>query len=101
MDAQHFRWDAYQNNLQASLSHQMNEGRFCDVTLGCKEGIAMRAHRSILCANSGYFDAILSKVHPLTDTLIIMPDCHHKELKLIMDFMYNGEIVVEQVSEGM
>lgn len=101
MDSQYFRWDSYQNHLQASLSHQMSEGRHCDVTLACNEGIALRAHRSILCANSEYFDTILSKVHPATDTLIIMQDCQLRELRLIMDFMYNGEIIVEQVSERL
>ena len=36
---------------------------FADVTLAC-EGAAVKAHRIILCACSGYFSQLLRTIHP-------------------------------------
>lgn len=100
MDAalqQFLRWDSHQTHLQTMFTHQLEKGRFCDITLACQGGQTIRAHRSVLCACSGYFDSVLSNVTD-KETLVIMKDCRIDEIKLLIEFMYNGEICVEVVS---
>lgn len=97
---QNVRWDHHQSHLQAMLSSQLDQERFCDVTLACEGGQILKVHRSILCATSGYFDAVLSDTTVNKETLVIMKDSKFDEIKLIIDFVYHGEISVEQVSSN-
>lgn len=76
----------------------MDQGRFCDVKLACEGGQTLRAHRSVLCASSGYFDAVLSSDAAPKETIVIMKDCKLDDLQLLIEFIYKGEISVEQVS---
>lgn len=92
------RWDFHQSQLQTSFTHQLKQGRFCDLTIACDGGETLKAHRSILCACSGYFDSVLIDAGVGKDTLVILKDCDFREVSLIIEFMYNGEICVDQVS---
>lgn len=58
----------------------------------------MIAHRSVLCATSGYFDTVLNNVTSQKETLVVMRDYKYEDLKLLVEFMYNGQITVEQGS---
>lgn len=92
------RWDNHQTNLQTMFSHQLDQGRFCDVTLACQGGQTLKAHRAVLCAASGYFDTVLSNSNWDKEMLVIVKDIPKEELKLIIEFVYKGEISVQQVS---
>lgn len=96
---QWIRWDSHQNELQTQLLRLLGWGRFCDVTLACENGQSLKAHRAILCAASNYFDSVLSNLNPDKETLIVMKDCNYDDMKLLIEFMYKGEIIVDQVSE--
>lgn len=98
MKAQHLRWDYHQSHLQSMFSLQMEKGRFCDLTLACQGGQTLKVHRSVLCATSGYFDAILSSDAAPKETIVIMKDCKIDDVQLLIEFIYKGEISVEQVS---
>lgn len=91
------RWNQHQTNLQAMFSHQLNQGRFCDVLLAGDDGQTLRAHRNVLCANSEYFDRCLKNINVNTDTLIIVKDCQQDDIRLIIEFMYNGIVNVDVV----
>lgn len=78
---------------------QLKNGRFCDITLVCDNGQMLRAHRSVLCACSTYFDNILSKSTAEKETIVIMRECKFAELKLLLEYMYNGVISVDKVSK--
>lgn len=84
------------NEWRKNLQKLFNQGRFCDVTLACKGGHTIGAHKIIICAYSNYLNDVL-KVES-TDTIIIMKDCEYEDIKEILYFMYQGELNVPQVS---
>lgn len=92
------RWCLHERHLQSMFALQYLQDRFCDVTLACKNGQTIRAHRTILCACSGYFDTVLADGSSGKDTLVIMKDCDYQDIQLLVQFMYYGEINVNEVS---
>lgn len=94
---QNFRWNFHERHLQSMFALQLLEGRFCDVTLACKDGKTIRAHRVILSACSGYFDSVLTADTTEKDTLVIMQDFDFQDVYLLVRFMYYGEITVDEV----
>lgn len=92
------RWDYHPNHLQSMFSLQMEEGRFCDVTLACKGGQKLKAHRAVLCACSAYFDMVLDSETAGKETIVIIKDGQFDDIKSLIEFMYNGEVSVDQVS---
>lgn len=83
------------------FSQLLDQGRFCDVTLACQGGETLRAHRVVLCACSAYFDTVLLNSTPEKETLAILRDCDFDDIRLIIEFMYNGEISLPLVSENI
>ncbi|XP_053677976.1 broad-complex core protein isoforms 1/2/3/4/5-like [Anopheles nili] len=97
MDLQQYclRWTHHHTNLQVMFYQLLERGYFCDVTLAC-EGQTIRAHRVVLCACSTYFANLLTNVNIEKDPIIIMREEKFKEVKCLIEFMYKGEIYVEQ-----
>lgn len=93
------RWDNHQTNLQTMFSYQLEQEHFLDITLACENGQILKAHRAVLCAASGYFDTVLSNSNWDKEMLVIVKDIPREELKLIIEFIYKGEISVQQVSK--
>lgn len=94
---QNVRWDNHQSNLQTMFSYQLEQERFLDITLASQDGQTIKAHRAVLCAASGYFDTVLTNTTVGRETLVILKDINFDEIKQIIDFVYHGEISVEQV----
>lgn len=90
------RWKYHHSNLQTMFSSLLDRGCFCDVTLACEEK-TIRAHRVVLCACSVYFDSILTNHANERNPIIIMKDAKFNDIKILVDFMYKGEINVEHV----
>lgn len=80
------------------FTHQMEVGRFCDVTLACEGGQTLKAHRSVLGACSGYFNSVLSDATSGKDTLVIIKDSKFVDIQLLLTFMYTGVVSVDEVS---
>lgn len=95
---ENIRWNGHQGHLQSMFVRNLWQDRFCDVTLACKDGQTIRAHRAILCACSGYFDTVFTGDILGNDTLVIMKDCDFADMALLLQFMYYGEIDVDEVS---
>lgn len=76
----------------------LESGSFCDVTLAC-EGKMLKAHRVVLSACSTFFNTILT-TYGEKDPIIIMKDSKFDDVKCLVDFMYRGEINVDQVSSN-
>lgn len=95
---ENIRWDHHERHLQSMFVHQIAQNRFCDVTLACKEGQTIKVHGAVLGACSGYFDSVLTGDTSGKDTLVIMKDCDFVDMKLLVKFMYYGEIQVDEVS---
>lgn len=93
VELQSLRWN--QPHLRTVFANLLQQARFCDVTLACDNGESLMAHRAVLCSCSEYFNRVLYAVEK--DTMVILKDCRFDDVKLIIEFMYNGEIKVEQV----
>ncbi|XP_073994330.1 uncharacterized protein isoform X2 [Rhodnius prolixus] len=87
------RWKYHHSNLQVMFAQLLERESFCDVTLAC-EGKTLRAHKMMLSACSTYFDSIFSK-HEEKDPIVILKDVKFEDIKALVEFMYKGEINVE------
>ncbi|XP_024085151.1 transcription regulator protein BACH2-like isoform X2 [Cimex lectularius] len=87
------RWKYHHSNLQVMFAQLLERESFCDVTLAC-EGKTLRAHKMMLSACSTYFDSIFSK-HEEKDPIVILKDVKFDDIKALVEFMYKGEINVD------
>jgi len=88
------QWLGFKTNLQPSLQELRDKEDFFDVTLACKDGRS-QAHRVVLGSCSPFFlDLLRSSSHP--HPLIYLRGVKHKELELLLNFMYKGETEVVQ-----
>lgn len=95
---ENIRWDLHERHLKSMFVLQLAQNRFCDVTLACKDGQTMKVHGAVLSACSGYFDSVLTGETSGKEALVIMKDCDFVDMKLLIKFMYYGEIHVDEVS---
>lgn len=82
--------------VQVMFSQLLERESFCDVTLA-SEGRLLRAHKVVLSACSTYFDQIFSQYEE-KNPIVILKDVKYDDIKALVEFMYRGEINVEQVS---
>ncbi|XP_015590428.1 uncharacterized protein LOC107265464 isoform X2 [Cephus cinctus] len=87
------RWKYHHSNLQTMFSQLLERQAYCDVTLAC-EGKTLRAHKVVLSACSTYFDSILSQYEE-KDPIVIMRDVKFSDIKVLVEFMYKGEINID------
>lgn len=88
------RWNNYQTNLTCVFDQLLQSESFVDVTLAC-DGQQIKAHKIVLSACSPYFQSLFFD-NPCQHPIIIMRDVRWAELKAIVEFMYKGEINVNQ-----
>lgn len=88
------RWNNYQTNLTCVFDQLLQSESFVDVTLAC-DGNQIKAHKIVLSACSPYFQSLFFE-NPCQHPIIIMRDVKWPELKAIVEFMYKGEINVNQ-----
>lgn len=70
--------------------------RLVDVTLSCANG-QLQAHKLVLAACSTYFSSLFDKLtNPFHYPVIVIKDMQIDDLRLIVDFMYRGQITVSQ-----
>jgi hypothetical protein len=67
---------------------------FVDVTLAV-EGLLLRAHKLVLSACSPYFQTVFAS-HPAKHPIIILKDVRYSDLRALLDFMYKGEVAIDQ-----
>lgn len=65
-----------------------------DVTLAV-EGRFLRAHKMVLSACSPYFQALFVG-HPDKHPIVILKDVPYCDMRSLLDFMYRGEVSVDQ-----
>lgn len=94
VDAFCLRWNNHQPNLINMVQELLSQ--FNDVTLLCEDR-AIRAHKLVLSACSGYFRRLLtstleSQQHPF----IFFKDVKASEMTAVMRFMYEGQVDIQQ-----
>ncbi|CAH2268760.1 jg23783 [Pararge aegeria aegeria] len=67
---------------------------FTDVTLAV-EGQLLKAHKMVLSACSPYFQALFVN-HQEKHPIVILKDVPYSDMKSLLDFMYRGEVSVDQ-----
>lgn len=88
------RWNNHQSNLLSVFDQLLHDESFVDVTLAV-EGQLLRAHKMVLSACSPYFQALFVN-HPDKHPIVILKDVPYSDMKSLLDFMYRGEVSVDQ-----
>eukprot|EP00095_Tigriopus_kingsejongensis_P009261 maker-scaffold922_size80897-snap-gene-0.25 protein:Tk09261 transcript:maker-scaffold922_size80897-snap-gene-0.25-mRNA-1 annotation:"GL23993" len=88
------RWNNHQHNLLSVFEDLLNSEAFVDVTLAC-EGLQLKAHKMVLSACSPYFQAMLYNT-PDRHPIVFLRDVRYEEMKALLEFMYRGEVSVDQ-----
>ncbi|KAJ8918281.1 hypothetical protein NQ315_014151 [Exocentrus adspersus] len=96
MSSQRFclRWNNHQSNLLSVFDQLLHDESFVDVTLAV-EGQLLRAHKMVLSACSPYFQALFIN-HPDKHPIVILKDVPYNDMRSLLDFMYRGEVSVDQ-----
>jgi len=92
------KWNNYQTSLSSSFKDLLANETFVDCTLTCGKagGQAINAHRVVLSACSPYFRQVLSNLSQWQHPVIILKDIKYQELSGIVEFIYHGEVSIDQ-----
>ncbi|CRK99547.1 CLUMA_CG012864, isoform A [Clunio marinus] len=88
------RWNNHQSNLLSVFDQLLHAETFTDVTLAI-DGQYLKAHKMVLSACSPYFQALFVN-HPEKHPIVILKDIPFADMKSLLDFMYRGEVSVDQ-----
>ncbi|KAK4315058.1 hypothetical protein Pmani_013689 [Petrolisthes manimaculis] len=88
------RWNNHQSNIVSVFEQLLQSESFVDVTLAV-EGMMLKAHKVVLSACSPYFQAVLAS-HPDKHPIVILKDVRYTDMRDLLDFMYRGEVSVDQ-----
>ncbi|XP_075146196.1 zinc finger and BTB domain-containing protein ttk [Haematobia irritans] len=88
------RWNNHQSNLLSVFDQLLHAETFTDVTLAV-DGQYLKAHKMVLSACSPYFNALFIN-HPEKHPIVILKDVPYADMKSLLDFMYRGEVSVDQ-----
>lgn len=72
----------------------LHDESFVDVTLAV-DGQVLRAHKMVLSACSPLFQALFIG-HPDKHPIVILKDVPYNDMRCLLDFMYRGEVSVDQ-----
>ncbi|XP_075984836.1 uncharacterized protein LOC142982297 isoform X2 [Anticarsia gemmatalis] len=70
-------------------------GALTDVTLSAS-GTTVKAHRLVLASCSQYFAQLFKEVEAENNTLVVVLGCDAAELRLLLTFMYTGEVTASK-----
>ena len=87
-------WDKHGRSISEAFQSLRHDEHLCDVTLAC-EGLQFQAHKVVLSAGSSFFDQVL-KTHTHPSPLIYLKGVEANHIKLLLDFMYSGEVGLKQ-----
>jgi len=89
------KWNNYQLSLTSAFKHILEEEEFVDVTLSAG-GQNLKAHKVVLSACSSYFRDLLRGISLWQHPVLVLKDVQFLELQSILEFVYLGEVNVEQ-----
>ena len=97
----YLKWNDFAENVSGAFKELRSESDFFDVTLACadSEFKTLQAHKLILSACSNFFKGIFrgktnASKHP--NPYIFLHGVTYNNLTSILDFIYNGEVDIEQ-----
>lgn len=89
------KWNNYQLSLTSAFKHILEEEDFVDVTLSA-QGQSLKAHKVVLSACSSYFKELLRGISLWQHPVLVLKDVPFSDLQSILEFVYLGEVNVEQ-----
>ena len=92
-------WDKFSSSLSNILSNGRNDSSFSDITLVTDDQQMFHSHRFILAGCSEFFNTILKKCsssHPYP--WLYLNGINSDFLKLLLDFIYLGNVQIEKDS---
>eukprot|EP00088_Acartia_fossae_P014056 TRINITY_DN17492_c0_g1_i4.p1 TRINITY_DN17492_c0_g1~~TRINITY_DN17492_c0_g1_i4.p1 ORF type:complete len:394 (-),score=93.17 TRINITY_DN17492_c0_g1_i4:338-1519(-) len=98
-DEQQFclKWNNYSHNMTSVFKDMLEQEHLCDVTLRTQDE-TIKAHRLILTACSGFFRKAFQDVMPWQQPVVFLKDMKYEDLRGIIEFIYNGEVSIDQGS---
>lgn len=88
------RWNNHTNNILQVFMEQLTNESLVDVTLSC-QGQFLKAHKMVLSACSPYFQELF-RLHQVPHPIIIINGMKFLDIKLVVEFMYKGEVKVQE-----
>jgi len=89
------KWNNYQLSLTTAFKHILEEEDFVDVTLSAG-GQSLKGHKVVLSACSTYFRELLKGISPWQHPVLVLRDVPFNDLQSILEFVYLGEVNLEQ-----
>ena len=98
MEAKRIRlnWDEFHSTVSKSFGSIRDEDYLADVTLIADDNSQVTAHRLVLSACSEYFKAIFKNNPALPRPILCLEMVDGEALSQLLDFMYNGEVMMEE-----
>ena len=93
-DSYNFKWNEFSSNIQKTFRSFRNEESLSDVTLLCGEE-TLTAHKLVLSASSEFFQNIFRKCRK-ENPIIVLKVGKRIKMSPLLDFMYKGEVRIEQ-----
>jgi len=95
----HLAHNNFENNVKGILSELRRDRTFSDIQLVCDDdqgdAVVLPAHKVILAGSSPFFSNLLRGLsHP--QLALYLKGVPQKQMTLLLDFMYNGEVDVMQ-----
>ena len=88
-------WNDFSDNASQSIHGLRGDTDFTDVTLVGEDRRQVEAHKVILASSSPFFKEVLKEArHP--HPLLYMKGVNEDTLTSLLDFIYNGEVRIEQ-----
>jgi hypothetical protein len=88
------RWEDHHKSFFELAEDLCHQEQFIDVTLSCGDH-TFPAHKLILSVCSPYFKNLFLR-NPCKHPIVVLKDVHFKYMKLLLIFMYRGEVAVPQ-----
>ncbi|XP_059051928.1 protein abrupt-like [Achroia grisella] len=89
------RWHNHQNSVIGALGRMLSTGALTDVTLNAS-GTSLKAHRLVLASCSQYFSQLFKELEAESNTVVVVLGCEAAELRLLLHFMYTGEVTASK-----
>jgi len=88
------RWEDHHKSFFELAEDLCHQEQFIDVTISCGDH-NFPAHKLILSVCSPYFKNLFLR-NPCKHPIVVLKDVHFKYMKLLLIFMYRGEVAVPQ-----
>ena len=93
----HLEWKDFKDNITNKLGLLREDIDFADVTLACEDGQQVEAHKVILAASSPLFHNLL-KMNKHPHPLIYMRGMKSEDFLALVDFLYHGEVDIDEAN---